>query len=78
MFISIYGVFQKRFVDLSTCRICRMSLLLRLRYITPTGGIVGATEIMLAVLRTSAVPVPLKSQPYKSLFLPSFSILLQR
>ena len=63
MFVSIYGVFQKRFVDLSTCRICRMSLLLRLRYITPTCGIVGTAEIMLAVLRTSAVPVPSRSQP---------------
>jgi len=44
MFVSIYGVFQKRFVDLSTCRICefvfcRMSLLLRLRYVTPTGSV---------------------------------------
>ena len=66
MFVSIYGVFQKRFVDLSTCRLvafCRMSLLLRLRYITPTGGVVGTTEIPLAVLRTSAVPVPSRSQP---------------
>jgi len=32
MFISIYGVFQKRFVDLSTCRI-----LLHLSHVTIGG-----------------------------------------